>query len=79
MNSAAVKVRPGDKSRLSKSDPDDTSKTTKEEACARFVDLGEKISRKAKESLALPARPKPSRRWEQSRMGGRHFWIRLGK
>ena len=31
MNSAAVKVRPGDKSRLSKSDPDDTSKTTKEE------------------------------------------------
>jgi hypothetical protein len=37
MKSAAVKVRPGDKIRLSKIDPDDTSKMTKEEACARFV------------------------------------------
>jgi hypothetical protein len=31
MKSATVKVRPGDKNRLSKSDPDDTSKMTKEE------------------------------------------------
>jgi hypothetical protein len=37
MESAAVKVRPGDKIRLSKIDPDDTDKLTKKEACARFV------------------------------------------
>jgi len=37
MKSAAVKVRPGDKIRLSKIDPDDTGKLTKEEARARFV------------------------------------------
>jgi len=37
MKSAAVKVRPGDKIRLSKIDPDDTGKMTKEEACTRFV------------------------------------------
>ena len=34
MKSAAVKVWPGDKIRLSKID---TGKMTKEEACARFV------------------------------------------
>jgi hypothetical protein len=37
MKSAAVKVRPGDKIRLSKIDPDDRGKMTKEEACVRFV------------------------------------------
>ena len=35
MKSAAIKVRPGDKIRLSKLD---TGKTTKEEACTRLVD-----------------------------------------
>ena len=34
MNSPAVKVRPSDKIRLSKIDPDNTGKMTKEEACA---------------------------------------------
>ncbi len=37
MKSAAVKVRPSDKIRLSKIDPDNTGKMTKEEACAGFV------------------------------------------
>ena len=40
MKSAAVKnAAPGGKIRLSKIDPDDTGKMTKEEACTRFVDL----------------------------------------
>jgi PPK2 family polyphosphate:nucleotide phosphotransferase len=43
MKSAAVKVRPGHKIRLSKIDPDDTGGMSKEDACARFVDLREKI------------------------------------
>lgn len=44
MKSAAVKVRPGDKIRLSKIDPDDTGGMNKEEACTRFVDLREKVN-----------------------------------
>jgi hypothetical protein len=43
VKSAAIKVRPGDKIRLSKIDPDHTGGIRKEEACARFVDLREKI------------------------------------
>ncbi|HXM73828.1 MAG TPA: polyphosphate kinase 2 family protein [Chthoniobacterales bacterium] len=43
MKSAAVKVRPGDKIRLSKIDPDDTGGMSKSEACKRIVDLREKI------------------------------------
>ena len=43
MKSAAIKVRPGHKIRLSKIDPDDTGGRSKEEACARLVDLREKI------------------------------------
>ena len=45
MKSAAVKVCPGKKIRLSRIDPDDTgSVTNKEKACTRFADLREKIS-----------------------------------
>jgi PPK2 family polyphosphate:nucleotide phosphotransferase len=44
MKSAAVKVRPGDKIRLSKIDPDETGGISKDEACARFVDLRGKIA-----------------------------------
>jgi PPK2 family polyphosphate:nucleotide phosphotransferase len=43
VKSAAVKVRPGDKVRLSKINPDHTGDVSKEEACMRFVDLREKI------------------------------------
>jgi len=44
MKSAAVKVRPGDKIRLSKIDPDDTVGMSKKDACTRFVELREEIS-----------------------------------
>ncbi|HEV3243069.1 MAG TPA: PPK2 family polyphosphate kinase [Chthoniobacterales bacterium] len=44
MKSAAVKARRGDKIRLSEIDQDDTGGMDKEEACARFADLREKIS-----------------------------------
>jgi PPK2 family polyphosphate:nucleotide phosphotransferase len=44
MKSNVVVVKGGDKVRLSKIDPDDTGGMNKERACARFVDLGEKIS-----------------------------------
>ena len=44
MKSAVVKARPGDKLRLSKIAPDDTSGMSKKEACTRFVDLREEIS-----------------------------------
>lgn len=43
MKSATIKVRSGDKIRLSKIDPNDTGKMIKEEACARLVELREKI------------------------------------
>jgi PPK2 family polyphosphate:nucleotide phosphotransferase len=43
MKSAAIKVRSGRTIRLSKIDPDDTGGMSKEEACARLVDLREKI------------------------------------
>lgn len=43
MKSATVKVRSGDKIRLSQIDPDDTGKMTKEDACSRFFELREKI------------------------------------
>jgi PPK2 family polyphosphate:nucleotide phosphotransferase len=43
VKSTAIKVSPGDKVRLSRIDPDDTGKLDKDEACARFVDLREKI------------------------------------
>jgi hypothetical protein len=35
MKSATVKVRPGDKIRLSKIDPDDAGRMTEKEACTR--------------------------------------------
>src|ERR1700726_2022693 len=43
MKSATIKVRSGDKIRLSEIDPNDTGKMIKEEACARLVELREKI------------------------------------
>ena len=43
MKSATIKVRSGDEIRLSKIDPNDTGKMIKEEACARLVELREKI------------------------------------
>ncbi|MGH8102326.1 MAG: polyphosphate kinase 2 family protein, partial [Chthoniobacterales bacterium] len=43
MKSATIKVRSGDKIRLSKIDPNDTGKMTKKEACSRFFELREKI------------------------------------
>jgi PPK2 family polyphosphate:nucleotide phosphotransferase len=43
MKSATIKVRSGDKIRLSKIDPNDTGQMIKEEACARLVELREKI------------------------------------
>jgi len=43
MKSATVKVRSGDKIRLSQIDPDDSGKMTREKACSRFFELREKI------------------------------------
>jgi PPK2 family polyphosphate:nucleotide phosphotransferase len=43
LKSNVVTVRPGDKIRLSKIDPDDTGDLSQEKACARFYDLREKM------------------------------------
>jgi PPK2 family polyphosphate:nucleotide phosphotransferase len=43
VKTSTVKVRPGDKIRLSKINPDDTGGLSKEKACVRFYDLREKI------------------------------------
>jgi polyphosphate kinase 2 (PPK2 family) len=44
MKTNVVIVRPGDKIRLSKIDPDDTGVANKKKACKRFVDLREEVS-----------------------------------
>ena len=56
MKSGAIKVRPGHKIRLSKIDPDDTGGMSKEEACARSVDLREKIDQLQERLFAEHAR-----------------------
>src|ERR1700682_1375461 len=56
MKSGAIKVRPGHKIRLSKIDPDDTGGMSKEAACARSVDLREKIDQLQERLFAEHAR-----------------------
>jgi hypothetical protein len=50
-------VGPGDKIRLSKIDPNDTGRMTEGEACARFVDLREKIDLLPKKLFVAQVRP----------------------
>ena len=54
MKSAAVKVRPGDKIRLSKIDPDDTGKLTKEEARALSPGAARRPAEIRQDSLRSP-------------------------
>jgi len=84
MRSAAVKVRPGDKIRFSKINPDDMGRMTKEEACTRFVDSTRWAAFSAPSSLSLrahrstclrlpPIRPSPKcREVSRPRLARRH-------